>query len=110
MQIEPSRPSKEKHDAITARITKIIAETDPIERPLQELKVLSQSGQRLRTIQSLTNESPILTDDVSALDSFAGLQARVEMARENLRGLGSHIEAYEEAREEVAKLGIGNGA
>jgi hypothetical protein len=100
---------QEKHDAITARITRILAETDPIERPLQELKVLSQSGQRLRTIQSLTNDSPILSNDVSALDSFAGLQARVEMARENLRGLGSHIEAYEEARQEVAKLGIGNG-
>ena len=97
----------QKRDAIAARIQMIHDETMPIERPLTELKILSQAGQRLRTIQGLTGESRAGQDeDSAAMDNFAGLRARLEMAKQNIAGLGASFGAYEDAVLEVQRLGV----
>lgn len=95
---------EQKRDQLNERIEKIQTEVAPIEEQVQSLRTLSQATLTLKKIQGLSGDDTGVLTDEAALDNFAGLSARVEMARQNLAGLGGNIQAYEQALDEVKQL------
>jgi hypothetical protein len=94
-----------KRDHLWERLHKIEQETAPIEQQVRELQSLCAASEKLKKIQRVagTPEGRDI-DEEAALDNFAGLSARIEMARQNLAGIGSSVQAYEQALDEVNRL------
>jgi hypothetical protein len=96
----------EKRDLLWERLNRIEMETAPIEQQVRELQSLSAASDQLKKIQRVAGapaERDI--DEEAALDNFASLSARIEMAKQNLSGIGGSVRAYEQAVDEVNRLG-----